>query len=534
LIVHCGGPGSTKECVDSRVGGLGPIDTEIADDFNIVGIDQRGIGESEPVLGCRNSRVKLPPIGRTTNLSDFTNCSCEVNDVWFVEFGDDTWQAQQQYFEGLQTRLLECYNSPHLQLEGFNVMDFIGTSHLAHDLNLFRQAIGADKLSVVGVSYGTWVGAVFASTYPQYTDKVVLDSNLPPAATAPEFSRDYAQNEQKVRDEMVTRCRFTGGCTKQLDPDEVFLKSTGALDARMFKAQTDFGDVVVTSGNVTRQMHGLLRDNTHYAYLVPPSRVEGLASYRTYAAILEDIALAADEPEENRTARTIESLNGFCAVRNLNTDIWLDQCVDAQGASLALKVNLTSKRFDCPTWKQYGFCANVGDALEEDYIDAGIGGLLVYTGVMSTDVPSRLLPSQQVQLAQTLVRRYGATGAVAGHIMELITQWPGRPVYPGIGSIQVAPLILGMIDDSATSFKWTQQMKLAFPAGSLMTFQGYFHGMPSPFEILTPEQDVKGILPCLQKTKNYLRTGNLPQNGFACHLKGFYNPNAPNSELVQV
>jgi len=523
VLVHCGGPGSDKTCLDQQAG-EGSLDPEIADDYNIFAIDQRGLGESGPQLVCPNPVVSLPPLGQMSGPENFTTCPCELPDVHFAQFNEDPEEAELHYFEGMQKQLLACYNSPHLQLDGFNVMDYLGTSYLAHDLNVFRQAIGAEKLSVHGVSYGTWVGSVYASLYPEYSDKIVLDSNLPPAVTAPDFSRDYAQNEQKVRAEMVARCSATGGCTEVLDPEDAFLKSTAALDGSMFTAPTDFGTVTITSGYLTRLMHDFLRDNTHLIHQFPvPTPIGDLANYRLYAQVLEVWALAAEDPEANRTKRAVKALDRSCRLRDLPLRL-KPQCVDKDGTNLALDEK--NGKFDCPTWKQYGFCANTGDN------NPSMLGNLVYAGVMSSDVPSRLLPSQQLQLTQSLKKEFGPTGDLAGHVMEVITLWPGKPVYPGIGTDEVSPLIIGVVDDSATAFEWTQQMKLAFPAGHLMTFQGYFHILGSPFTMLSKDQDSKGLFPCIQNLKHYFLTEELPRNGYTCHLTGYYNPSDPNLDAI--
>ncbi|OAR22019.1 hypothetical protein A8W25_30175 [Streptomyces sp. ERV7] len=53
----------------------------------------------------------------------------------------------------------------------------------ARDIDRFRQALGERKLSAYGVSYGTYVGAVYAQLFPRHTDRWVLDSNGDPDPT---------------------------------------------------------------------------------------------------------------------------------------------------------------------------------------------------------------------------------------------------------------------------------------------------------------------------------------------------------------
>merc|ERR1719282_232778 len=54
-----------------------------------------------------------------------------------------------------------CFNDPKFKLyapktnRSYNTLNFCGTVDLAHDIELFREAIGAKKMSIYGVSYGT-------------------------------------------------------------------------------------------------------------------------------------------------------------------------------------------------------------------------------------------------------------------------------------------------------------------------------------------------------------------------------------------
>jgi pimeloyl-ACP methyl ester carboxylesterase len=54
------------------------------------------------------------------------------------------------------------------------------TTTKARDLDAIRRALGERRISYWGVSYGTYVGAVYATMFPHRTDRVVLDSNDEP------------------------------------------------------------------------------------------------------------------------------------------------------------------------------------------------------------------------------------------------------------------------------------------------------------------------------------------------------------------
>ncbi len=60
---------------------------------------------------------------------------------------------------------------------------FVGTQQTVYDLEFLRRYLGRgqaafDKLHYVGVSYGTWLGAWYADTYPSHTGRFILDSNM--------------------------------------------------------------------------------------------------------------------------------------------------------------------------------------------------------------------------------------------------------------------------------------------------------------------------------------------------------------------
>ncbi|MFF8729356.1 alpha/beta hydrolase [Streptomyces sp. NPDC015171] len=60
---------------------------------------------------------------------------------------------------------------------GGELMKHISSVDEARDIDSVRAALGERKLSVWGVSYGTYVGSVYSQLFPRRTDRVVLDSN---------------------------------------------------------------------------------------------------------------------------------------------------------------------------------------------------------------------------------------------------------------------------------------------------------------------------------------------------------------------
>jgi pimeloyl-ACP methyl ester carboxylesterase len=58
----------------------------------------------------------------------------------------------------------------------------ITTRNTARDMDVIRGALGEAKLSYLGFSYGTYLGAVFTQMFPHRSDRIVLDSAIDPTA----------------------------------------------------------------------------------------------------------------------------------------------------------------------------------------------------------------------------------------------------------------------------------------------------------------------------------------------------------------
>lgn len=56
------------------------------------------------------------------------------------------------------------------------LLDHLTTIEVVRDLDLLRHLVGAEKLNYMGVSYGTYVGAMYAQLFPDTTGRLVLDA----------------------------------------------------------------------------------------------------------------------------------------------------------------------------------------------------------------------------------------------------------------------------------------------------------------------------------------------------------------------
>lgn len=59
-----------------------------------------------------------------------------------------------------------------------DLLPHLSTENTARDLDLLRRAVGDDKLSFHGISYGTYLGALYANMFPGRVRGLVLDGSM--------------------------------------------------------------------------------------------------------------------------------------------------------------------------------------------------------------------------------------------------------------------------------------------------------------------------------------------------------------------
>lgn len=151
LFTNPGGPGQLGLQWAGQLGQLLPQD--VLDAYDVIGIDPRGVGHSTPV---------------TCDLTDEQRA--QGNLPYANDPGDVVEQA------GIaKTVARQCATS-----ETGYLLPYVTTANAARDLDRIREALGEPKISYHGVSYGTYLGAVYAQLFPERTDRIVLDSNLGP------------------------------------------------------------------------------------------------------------------------------------------------------------------------------------------------------------------------------------------------------------------------------------------------------------------------------------------------------------------
>ncbi|MBF8184203.1 alpha/beta fold hydrolase [Nonomuraea sp. K274] len=151
LLLIPGGPGGSS--INKPSAHVKRLPKEVSEQYDLVGFDPRGVGGSSPV-SCDMDPADLSP---------------SLMKGWPGKDGDITGNVA-----WARRAAQACADN------GGDVLRGMSTRTEARDIDSLRAALGERKLSYWGVSYGTYVGAVYATMFPQRTDRVVLDSNDDP------------------------------------------------------------------------------------------------------------------------------------------------------------------------------------------------------------------------------------------------------------------------------------------------------------------------------------------------------------------
>ncbi|WP_285483475.1 alpha/beta hydrolase [Amycolatopsis sp. NBRC 101858] len=165
LLMNPGGPGSPGLAMPAqllqRMGGSG-----LPDAYDVIGFDPRGTGYSTPVT------CDLTPEQRGAVLGPYADGPRDV-----VATAAKARVVAKQCGEAATADLL-----PHMT-----------TANTARDLDRIREALGERKISYYGLSYGSYLGAAYASMFPARGDRIVLDSVLGPRGLDVRANQRFAE-----------------------------------------------------------------------------------------------------------------------------------------------------------------------------------------------------------------------------------------------------------------------------------------------------------------------------------------------------
>jgi len=118
-------------------------------------------------------------------------------------------------------------------------LPFVGTRDGARDLDRVREALGEARLNYLGVSYGTYLGAIYAELFPERVGRFVLDGALDPSLPYEPFRRDQAMAMDKALGRFLADCHRRPDCRLPPESGQAIAAIQGVvagLDARPYQS----------------------------------------------------------------------------------------------------------------------------------------------------------------------------------------------------------------------------------------------------------------------------------------------------------
>jgi pimeloyl-ACP methyl ester carboxylesterase len=172
VFMLAGGPGQSAIGLAGMAEGLF---ARLLNRRDVVLVDQRGIGRSAP-LACDDDQPGAPLASRL----------------------DEAAMAR------LLVRCREALQKlPHGDLRRYT------TTIAMQDIDAVRAALGAERINVIGGSYGTRAGLEYARQFPQRVRRLVLDGVAPPDMALP---ATFSPDGQAAFDAVFATCAADAGC----------------------------------------------------------------------------------------------------------------------------------------------------------------------------------------------------------------------------------------------------------------------------------------------------------------------------------
>ncbi|MFF4411565.1 alpha/beta hydrolase [Streptosporangium sp. NPDC001559] len=180
LVVAAGGPGGSG--VDLVLASPQILTPETLRRFDVVSLDPRGTNRSNPVV-CSTELLSQTPDPIVKSQAEFDRAVA--------------------YSKRLRA---DC------RARTGPVFDHVDSLSTAADLDAFRAALGEEKLSFWGISYGTLLGQQYAERYPRRVRAFVLDSVIDHSVDTRTFMDTGTWGAQDAFNEFVAWCERDEAC----------------------------------------------------------------------------------------------------------------------------------------------------------------------------------------------------------------------------------------------------------------------------------------------------------------------------------
>ncbi|MYY86644.1 alpha/beta fold hydrolase [Streptomyces sp. SID335] len=182
LLVNPGGPGGSAIGYLQSYAALG-YPAAVRARYDMVAVDPRGVARSEPVTCLEGERMDA-----------WTQTDVTPDDR---READALRTAFQSFASGCEERSAK-------------VLPHVSTVETARDMDVLRSVLGDDKLTYVGASYGTFLGATYAELYPERVGRLVLDGAMDPSLPARRMNRDQTAGFETAFRSFAKDCATKG------------------------------------------------------------------------------------------------------------------------------------------------------------------------------------------------------------------------------------------------------------------------------------------------------------------------------------
>ncbi|CAM5693268.1 Alpha/beta hydrolase OS=Streptomyces tendae OX=1932 GN=GUR47_19170 PE=3 SV=1 [Streptomyces tendae] len=196
LLVNPGGPGGSAIGYLQQYAGIG-YPAKVRAQYDMVAVDPRGVARSEPVE-CLDGR----------EMDAYTQTDVTPDDA---EETDELVGAYKKFAEGCGA------DAPKL-------LRHVSTVEAARDMDVLRAVLGDEKLTYVGASYGTFLGATYAGLFPDRTGRLVLDGAMDPSLPARRLNLEQTAGFETAFQSFAKDCVKQSDCPlgdKDTTPDQV-------------------------------------------------------------------------------------------------------------------------------------------------------------------------------------------------------------------------------------------------------------------------------------------------------------------------
>jgi pimeloyl-ACP methyl ester carboxylesterase len=195
LLFNPGGPGGSGMSLVASLAGSEALQTSpLPQRFDLIGFDPRGVGASTPTIDCLNDAE------------------------WAVERADLDVDPSPAGVAQTEAENREYAERCTDRSGGADVLANVGTRDAAKDIDILRAALGDEKLTYLGYSYGTRLGSVYAETFPQNVRALVLDGALDPTQSTVDRVVDQNAGFQQAFEAYAADCARRPACPIGTDP----------------------------------------------------------------------------------------------------------------------------------------------------------------------------------------------------------------------------------------------------------------------------------------------------------------------------